>query len=89
MFSEISKNWQGVPLETYDVALNYISSTKTETGLTVSAILNSKIYQTDHGITNEEMKLLNIRLHRTLRQWNYAIKPYAQKQLPVGDRNGY
>jgi hypothetical protein len=81
LFSEVSRNWQGVPLETYDVALNYISTTKTQTGLTVSAKLNSKIYQKGQTATDEEMALLNIRTHRTLPEWNYTIKPYAQKQL--------
>lgn len=34
-----------------------------------------------HSCFEEEMKLLNIRAHRTLPEWNYTIKPYAQKQL--------
>jgi Rhodopirellula transposase DDE domain len=42
LFSEISKNWQGVPLESYETAINYICSTETRTGLKVKAILNSK-----------------------------------------------
>ena len=29
MFSEISKNWQGVPLKTYETILNYICTTRT------------------------------------------------------------
>jgi hypothetical protein len=81
LFSALSKNWQGVPLETYDVALNYISTTKTKTGLTVSAKLNSRIYEKGQAVAEKEMDLLNIRAHRTLPQWNYTIKPYAQKQL--------
>ena len=80
LFSAISKNWQGVPLETYDVALNYISTTKTKTGLTVSAKLNSKIYEKGQAVTEEEMKLLNIRAHGTLPEWNYTIRPYDRKR---------
>jgi len=70
-----------VPLETYDVALNYISTTKTKTGLTVSAKLNSKTYEKGLEVADAEMKLLNVRMHRTLPEWNYTIKPYARKQL--------
>jgi len=81
LFSALSKNWQGVPLETYDVALNYISTTKTKTGLTVSAKLNSRTYEKGQAVADNEMDLLNIRAHRTLPEWNYTIKPYAQKQL--------
>jgi Rhodopirellula transposase DDE domain len=71
-----------VPLESYDVALNYISTTTTKTGLTVSAKLNSKIYEKGQTATDEEMDLLNICRHRTLPEWNYTIKPYVQNQLP-------
>ena len=37
MFSEISKNWAGHPLDSYEMALKYISTTKTATGLMVKA----------------------------------------------------
>ena len=50
LFSEVSRNWQGVPLESYDVALNYISTTRTKTGLTVSAKLNAKIFTQKRAI---------------------------------------
>ena len=81
LFSEVSKNWHGVPLESYEVALNYISTTTTKTGLTVSAKLNSKTYEKGQTATDEEMDLLNIRRHKTLPEWNYTIKPYVQNQL--------
>ncbi len=80
LFSEISKNWQGVPLESYEVALNYISTTKTSTGLRVSATLNSKTYERGKAITDQEMELLNIREHKALSGWSYTIKPYSRKQ---------
>ena len=70
-----------MPLETYDVALNYISTTKTKTGLTVSTKLNSKTYEKGQTATDEEMDLLNVRVHKTQPEWNYTIKPYGQKQL--------
>jgi hypothetical protein len=81
LFSQISKNWQGVPLETYEVALNYIATTKTKAGLTVSATLNSKVYEKGKEVTDEEMGLLNIQEHKTLPGWSYTIKPYSRKQL--------
>ncbi|MHB8348132.1 MAG: ISAzo13 family transposase [Acidiferrobacterales bacterium] len=75
LFSEISRNWQGVPLETYETAIKYISATQTRTGLKVSAILNSKNYDTGETVTDEEIQMLHIRPHRTLPEWNYTIKP--------------
>jgi len=75
LFSEISKHWQGVPLESYETAINYISSTQTRTGLKVKAVLNSKNYETGETVTDEEIEMLRIRLHKTLPEWNYTIKP--------------
>lgn len=79
LFSEISKNWQGVPLRSYEVALKYLATTRTATGLTVSAKLNTKEYQTGEKVTEQELKLLNIRRHRSLPEWNYTIRPYNRK----------
>lgn len=75
MFSQISKNWQGVPLETYETALNYISTTQTRAGLKVKAVLNSKTYETGETVTDEEIEMLRIRLHKDFPEWNYTIKP--------------
>ena len=36
-FSEISKNWAGVPLRDYATILNHIRTTTTDTGLSVVA----------------------------------------------------
>jgi hypothetical protein len=69
------QNWQGVPLESYETAINYISSTGTRTGLKVKAVLNSKNYETGETVTDEEIEMLRIRLHQTLPEWNYTIKP--------------
>ena len=40
LFSEISRNWSGCPLESFDLILNYIASTTTRTGLVVTSRLN-------------------------------------------------
>ena len=41
LFSEISKNWAGRPLDSYETTLNCIGTTTTKTGLTVRAQLQS------------------------------------------------
>ncbi|MGH9466878.1 MAG: ISAzo13 family transposase [Terriglobales bacterium] len=82
LFSEISKNWQGVPLESYETALNYISTTKTTAGLKVTARLHEKTYHTGEHVTDEEVDLLKIRTHRTLPEWTYTIAP----QTPIRRR---
>jgi len=75
LFSEVSRNWQGVPLQTYETALNYISTTTTRAGLQVTATLHTKIYQTGESVSDEEMALLKIRPHRTMPEWTYTITP--------------
>ena len=50
LFSEISKNWAGRPLDSYETILNFIRTTKTKTGLKVNARLVKKQYP--KGIQN-------------------------------------
>ena len=75
LFSEISKNWAGCPLETYDTILNHLRTTTTNTGLRVRAHLVRKPYKTGVKITNEEMKLLDITKDDALPKWNYTLRP--------------
>ena len=45
MFSEISKNWAGHPLESFETLLNFTRNTKTETGLRIEAYLDESEYE--------------------------------------------
>jgi hypothetical protein len=67
-------------LQTYETALNYISTTKTRSGLKVTATLSENTYETGKDVTNEEMELLKIRRHRTLPEWTYTIKPQTRNR---------
>ena len=75
MFSFISKNWAGEPLTSYEKALGFISSTRTEGGLEVCATLIEKEYERGLKVSNEQMKSLNIKHAKTCPQWNYCIRP--------------
>lgn len=75
LFSEISRSWQAVPLQTLEVALNYIQTTRTETGLTVTAALDERSYAKGRKISEDAMATVNIRKHDVLPQWNYTIAP--------------
>jgi len=79
LFSEISKNWRGRPLESYEVVLKYIRTTKTTTGLRVQATLVRKEYPTGVRIKESEMANINMRRHSVLPQWNYTIRPSPRK----------
>jgi hypothetical protein len=45
LFSEISKNWKGKPLDSYETIINYIRTATTATGLQVRARLVKKLYK--------------------------------------------
>jgi Rhodopirellula transposase DDE domain len=75
LFSEISKNWAGRPLESYETVLNYISTTTTTTGLRVKAYLVTTDYPTGVRTSDEEMAALCISPHDTQPARNYTISP--------------
>ena len=75
LFSEISKNWAGRPLENYETVLNCIRSTTTSTGLQVSAHLVDKQYEKGIEISDAQMNALPITRHEVLPRWNYTIQP--------------
>lgn len=81
LFSRISRNGQGVPLETYDTVLNPIYTARPGTGATVVANLDSKTYQKGQEVTLEEVRLPSMRRHRTLPEWNYTVRLYNQNRL--------
>jgi Rhodopirellula transposase DDE domain len=81
LFSRISDNWAGKPLRSYPVLLAYVRGTKTETGLRVEARLNRGRYRTKIKVSDQEMRGLNLRRHRTCPQWNYTIKPRTGSKI--------
>ena len=79
LFSEISKNWAGQPLETYETVLNFIRTTKTLTGLVVNATMLAGDYPTGIKISNAQMDEVNLRPHKLLPMWNYTLVPARPK----------
>jgi hypothetical protein len=75
LFSEISKNWQGVPLRDHETILKYIRTTTTSTGLKVKAYLNEKVYRLGKKVTAKQMKRVGIVQHETNPEWNYTLNP--------------
>lgn len=75
LFSFISKNWEGNPLESYETVLNYARRTTTSSGLRVRARLTRKNYPTGEKISPKEMELLALQRHKTLPGWNYSLIP--------------
>ena len=77
LFSEITKTWAGCPLRSFDLVLDYIADTTTQTGLTVQAHLVTTQYPTGVKVSDEVMATLNIESHDLCPQWNYTIHPRA------------
>src|ERR1700733_7345024 len=75
LFSEISKNWAGEPLDSYQKILNFIRSTRTETGLSVTAQLDRRNYPTGTEPTPQQLQSLRLKPHEVLPKWNYTISP--------------
>jgi hypothetical protein len=75
LFSEISKTWAGCPLRSFDLVLDYIADTKTQTGLTVQAHLVTAQYPTGLKVSDDVMETLLIQTHDVCPQWNYTIRP--------------
>lgn len=75
LFGPISSNWAGVPLRSVETMLNYIRTTKTQTGLRVCARQSRKKYRTRLTIDDDQMAQINITRHKVLPDWNYTIYP--------------
>lgn len=75
LHSEISKNWSGKPLKSYETVLKFIRRTKTSTGLKVNAHFVRKHYKLGEKVTDEQMDSILIDRHDTFPKWNYTIKP--------------
>lgn len=73
LFSQISNNWQGEPLRSYERILGFIDSTQTTTGLRVQAILSDKSYQRGIKISDRQMHTIKMKAADALPQWNYTI----------------
>lgn len=74
LFSEISKNWKGRPLDSYETCLNYIATTRTSTGLKVKAYLDTKQYKKGIKISKRQMAQLQLAHYDNLPKWNYTLK---------------
>ena len=75
LFCEVTKNWAGRPLDSYEAILKYLRTTRTATGLRVRAHLVRKTYKTGVKVTDAQMRELRITPNSFLPKWNYTIEP--------------
>jgi transposase len=75
MFSFVSLNWRGKPLESLEVIINLIATTTTTTGLKVYARLDDRDYPKGVEVTDQQLAAVNITRHSFHGDWNYSITP--------------
>lgn len=75
LFSFISLNWKGEPLVNYETVVNLIGGTRTRSGLSVQAVLDTREYATGIEITAKQIQELSIRKHSVHPDWNYTLSP--------------
>jgi hypothetical protein len=75
VFCHITRNWQGVPLETLEIVIILIGATRTNTGLEVHCWLDEDQYDKGRKVTDAEMQELSIKRDAFHGEWNYEIHP--------------
>jgi transposase len=75
LFCHITRNWRGVPLESHQVVVNLIGSTKTGAGLGVHCQLDAVEYAKGRQISDADMAALKIKRNAFHGDWNYDIRP--------------
>jgi len=88
LFSQISGNWAGTPLRTWDTLLACLRGTTTSTGLRVRAYLDAGVYPTGETVSDADMASLNLERHATCPIWNYTIRPRPVSASAVPQASG-
>lgn len=75
LFSFISTNWKGQPLQDYETIVQLIAHTTTVKGLKVTCRLDRRKYPIGRKVSKDEMNAINIKRNKFHGEWNYEIKP--------------
>ncbi|HAM51102.1 MAG TPA: ISAzo13 family transposase [Nitrospiraceae bacterium] len=82
LFSEILKNWAGIPLVDIETALKFVRTTKTKTGLKVTAALNREHYPLKEKISPADKAQVLIKRHQPQPKLNYTLHPFYFSASP-------
>jgi hypothetical protein len=75
LFSFISQNWRGKPLESHAAIVQLIAATKTATGLKVFCELDKRHYPQGVQVSDAQMKHVQLLPDDFHGDWNYQIRP--------------
>lgn len=73
-FSYISKKWQGVVFDNYEIIKELAEQTITRTGFSVKAYINTKLYETGKKASEEFMEIMPVIFNDFLPKWNYRFE---------------
>lgn len=79
LFSQITMNWRGKPLTSYEVVVNLIAATTTAKGLKVKCMLDENKYLKGIKITKKEVEELGIVRDELHGEWNYTFLPKMEE----------
>jgi hypothetical protein len=79
MFSFMSLNARGKPLETREVIINLIAGTTTNTGLKIYAQLDDREYEKGVTVTDQQLAAVKITRDPFHGDWNYSVAPSLTK----------
>ena len=75
LFCHITRSLKGVILKNYDIVEELIEATTTKTGLTVTANLIKKAYETGRKYAKNFKETMRIKFDEKLGKWNYRAIP--------------
>jgi len=79
LFCHITRAWRGEPLQSYQVVVALIGSTRTTTGLEVHATLDEADYKKGIKISNADYQSIKVTPCKFHGDWNYIIKPHKTR----------
>ncbi len=75
LFCHITRNWQGEPLQTFEIVVELIGRTRTSEGLEVHGWLDESTYQKGIKVTDDQLAECVIKRNSFHGDWNYEIRP--------------
>jgi transposase len=79
VFCHITRTWRGEPLQSFQMIVSLIGSTRTTTGLEVHATLDEADYKKGITISKADYQSINITPCKFHGDWNYIIKPRTNR----------
>lgn len=72
-FCHITRAWQGIVFDNYEIIKELAERTTTKTGFSVMAHINEKIYTIGKKASNEFLNLMPVEFNELLPRWNYSF----------------